>query len=101
MVMQAKEDLARRLSVKVDEIKLLEAREVTWPDSSLGCPQPGKVYSQVLQDGLLIRLEVGGRMYFYHSGEVLGPFLCEQTSRIVPHPTKDEEFVPPPESEID
>jgi len=101
MVIQAKKDLARRLSVKVDEIKLLEAREVTWPDSSLGCPQPGKVYSQVLQGGLLIRLEVGGRMYFYHSGEDLGPFLCEQTSRLVPHPTKGEEFVPPPESEID
>ena len=101
MITQAKEDLSERLSVEIDQIKLLEAREVTWPDSSLGCPQPGKVYNQVLQDGLLIRLEVGGRMYFYHSGGDLDPFLCEQTSRLVPHPTKGDEFVPPPGSEIE
>jgi len=101
IVMQAKKDLAHRLSVKVDQINLLEVREVSWPDSSLGCPQPGKVYNQVSQDGLLIRLEAGGRMYFYHNAGTLNPFLCEETSQIVPHPTKGDEFVPPPGSEID
>jgi len=101
MVMQAKKDLAHRLSVESDKINLLEVRAVIWPDTSLGCPQPGRIYNQVQQDGLLIRLKVGERMYFYHSGEDLDPFLCEQTSRIVPHPTKGDEFVPPPGSEID
>jgi hypothetical protein len=57
MVMQAKKDLARRLSVEVDQINLREVRKVRWPDSSLGCPQPGKIYSQMPQDGWLIRLE--------------------------------------------
>ena len=101
MVIQAREDLSERLSVEIDQIKLLEAREVTWPDSSLGCPQPGKVYNPVPQDGLLIRLEAGGRMYFYHSAGTLKPFLCEESSQIVPHPTRGDEFVPPPGSEID
>jgi len=101
MVLQAKKDLAQRLSVEADQINLLEVRQVTWPDSSLGCPQPGKVYNQEPQDGLLIRLEIGGRMYFYHSGGTLDPFFCEQTSEVVPHPTKGDEFVPPPGSEID
>ena len=101
VIMQAKEDLARRLSVKVDEINLLEAREVTWPDSSLGCPQSGKLYYQQPHDGFLIRLKVGRRIYFYHSDRSMEPFLCEQTSQIIPHPTKIDEFVPPPGSEID
>jgi hypothetical protein len=80
---------------------LLEVREVTWPDSSLGCPQRGKFYNQVPQDGLLIRLEAEGCMYFYHSAGTLNPFLCEESSRMVPHPTRGDEFVPPPGSEID
>lgn len=101
MVMQAKEDLADRLSVKVDQIKLLEVREVTWPDSSLGCPQPGTDYNQVPQDGLLIRLGAEGRMYFYHQSGNQTPFLCEDTSQLVPQPSKVDELIPPPEFEID
>lgn len=97
----AKKDLAHRLSIKVDQINLLEVRQVQWPDSSLGCPQPGKVYKQLPQDGLLIRLEVAGQMYFYHSGGTQAPFFCEQTSQVIPYPIGGDEFVPPPGSEID
>jgi hypothetical protein len=102
MVTKAKNDLAGRLSIEVSQIGLLEVREVTWPDSSLGCPQPGMIYSQATQDGLLIRLGAGGRMYFYHSGKAQIPFLCEESSQMVPQVTpKVDEFVPPPDSEID
>ena len=102
MVAQAKQDLANRLSVELDRINLLEVREVTWPDSSLGCPQPGMAYAQAPQEGLLIRLGVDKDMYFYHSGEAQVPFLCEATSQVVPKVTpKVDEFVPPPDSEID
>jgi hypothetical protein len=101
-VNQAKEDLARRLSVETDQIDLLEARQVTWPDSSLGCPKPGMVYAQALQEGLLIRLGVAVRMYFYHSGGDQDPFLCEQTSRQVPSITPlSDEWLPPPGSKTD
>jgi hypothetical protein len=40
-------------------------------------------------------------MYFYHSAGALNPFLCEETSQIVPHPGKGDEFIPPPGVEID
>jgi hypothetical protein len=95
-------DLAERLSIAVDQIKVLEVRAVTWPDASLGCPQPGMVYAQVLQEGWLIRLGAGGEMYFYHSGRDQKPFLCEQLSQIIPKLTpKVDELIPPPDSEID
>jgi hypothetical protein len=102
MVAKAKENLAYRLSVRMDQINLLEVREVTWPDTSLGCPQPGVAYAKAPQEGLLIRLGVDQEMYFYHSGGTQDPFLCEGTSQVVPQVTpKADEFVPPPDSEID
>jgi hypothetical protein len=76
-VMQAKEDLAKRLNIAVDQIELVELQAVTWPDASLGCPKPGMGYIQVQQDGLLIRLRADGRIYEYHSGGGRPPFLCE------------------------
>lgn len=99
-VFQARVDLARRLSVEEDQIKILEVRAVTWPDASLGCPQEGMVYAQVLQEGLLIRLGVGGRLYFYHSSETSDPFLCEQ-SLLAPQVTPKDELLPPPGSGTD
>ncbi|MDD5371625.1 MAG: hypothetical protein PHQ40_21300, partial [Anaerolineaceae bacterium] len=60
MVTQARDDLARQLSIKPEQIEIVDASSVTWPDSSLGCPKPGMVYTQVLVDGILIRFRVGG-----------------------------------------
>ena len=95
-------DLAQRLSIPAAQIKLMEAREVVWPDASMGCPQPEMVYAQVPVDGLLIRLGVGKEMYFYHTDGTADPFLCESTSPVIPNVTpKSDELVPPPDSEID
>ena len=74
---QAKQDLAKRLSVSTDQIDLIEVRSVTWPDGSLGCPQPGMMYTQMVVDGLLIRLRARGNIYEYHSGGSRAPFLCQ------------------------
>ena len=74
---QAKADLAERLGVPVDDVTVVSSEEVTWPDSSLGCPQPGMMYAQVLTDGSRILLSAGGRTYEYHSGGHRPPFLCE------------------------
>ena len=76
-VQQAQEDLAKRLAVNINQIELIEARSVVWPDKSLGCPQPGMEYLQVQVDGLLIRLSVSGQLYEYHSGGNRSPFLCQ------------------------
>lgn len=78
LVVQAVEDLAQRLGIDPDQIELVEAEAVVWPDGGLGCPQPGMAYIQVQRDGALIRLAAGGRIYNYHSGGGQSPFLCEQ-----------------------
>ena len=79
---QATEDLAARLAIDPADIEALSAVLVTWPDSSLGCPQPGMQYAQVLTDGSIIELGVGEGddmvVYRYHTGGSSGPFLCDQ-----------------------
>jgi hypothetical protein len=77
LVIQAKEDLTERLSIPVDQIEVLEATSVVWPDASLGCPQPDMRYKQVQVDGALIRLQANGQVYEYHSGGSRGLFLCQ------------------------
>ena len=78
LITKAKMDLAERLVIDTGEIEVLDFQFVEWPDSSLGCPQPGMVYAQVLQDGMFIQLKVDGNTYNYHSGGGRAPFLCEQ-----------------------
>ena len=73
-------DLAKRLSVTRDAIEVVSAQSVVWPDRSLGCPQPGMIYPQVLSEGFRIELRVKGQVYSYHGGEGRGPFLCEHPS---------------------
>lgn len=68
-------DLSERLGIDASDITVVEARAVTWGDSSLGCPEPGKLYTQVLTDGWLIVLEAKGTTYEYHAGSG-DPFLC-------------------------
>jgi hypothetical protein len=102
MVTLAREDLADRLAVEVGQIELLAVEEKTWSDTSLGCPQPGMRYRQVPQDGLLIRLRAGGRVYEYHSGSNRDPFLCEQAVGTPKgkRPTPID-LLPPPRGEDD
>ena len=78
VVAQARDDLAQRLGIAASQIEMVDLQAVTWPDKGLGCPKPGMIYLQVQVDGLLIRLRAGGRLYEYHSGGGVSPFLCER-----------------------
>lgn len=84
LIETAKADLAQRLAVSVNEIILVEATSVVWPDASLGCPQEGMAYAQVLTPGYLIRLESGNKEFEYHASK--GTFItyCENPSPPIP-----------------
>jgi hypothetical protein len=91
IVAPARDDLARRLGVDPDEIEVISTEQVTWPDASLGCPQPGMSYTQSLVEGSKVVLGYEERAYVYHAGDDDEPFLC-------PSDEKDggREFIPPP-----
>jgi len=65
----AKGNLARRLGVGVKEVTLVSAEAVEWSDTSLGNPQPGMVYTQVITAGYKIILSAGSQEYEYHSDQ--------------------------------
>lgn len=50
-----------------EEVKIVLVEQVTWPDTSLGCPEPGKFYAQVLVPGYRVVVEVGGRKFEVHT----------------------------------
>lgn len=64
----AVENLALRLNLKKEDISLLSVKQKEWGDSSLGCPQKGKLYIQSITSGYEIELSAGGRKYIYHGG---------------------------------
>ncbi len=77
---QSRIDLAGRLGVNINEVKLISAKPVSWPDGGLGCSQPGAIIVQVLTPGFLIVLEHAGLRYEYHSGGSQVPLYCDSPS---------------------
>jgi len=63
----AKADLMQRLGVSEEDILVKSVEGVQWPDSSLGCPQPGMMYLQVITPGFRVVLTVNGKDYEYHT----------------------------------
>jgi len=77
LIDKAKADLAQRLTISANEIILLEASSVIWPDASLGCPQEGMAYAQVLTPGYLILLEHAKNKFEYHAGKATSITYCK------------------------
>ncbi|MDJ0924808.1 MAG: hypothetical protein QNJ77_09610 [Acidimicrobiia bacterium] len=73
-------DLASRLNVAAESIEIESAEEVTWSDGSLGCPEPGMMYTQALEPGIQIILKVEGTAYHYHANTTDDPFFCANPS---------------------
>ncbi|MFN2291419.1 MAG: hypothetical protein ACK2UC_09545 [Anaerolineae bacterium] len=63
----AKVDLAQRLEVDLEAVAVASVQETEFGDASLGVPEPGKVYAQVLTPGYIIKLSSGGEPYEYHA----------------------------------
>lgn len=60
---------AGRKGVTVADVALAGYADVTWPDGSIGCPQPGMLYTQALVPGHQLILRVGGDLASYHAAK--------------------------------
>jgi hypothetical protein len=58
---QIAQEAAALSGVAVDELEVERAAPVTWNDGSLGCPEPGQLYTQALVDGYWIVLRANGQ----------------------------------------
>jgi hypothetical protein len=104
VALKARADLAARLGVEVDSIQVSMVEEVVWRDGSIGCPEPGMVYTQALVEGRRVTLLHDGTTYYYHQGHDNDPFLCEEPDEdsylskedVLNPPKGDTEVIPPP-----
>lgn len=69
-------DAARITGLPVSQLKLIDAAAVTWPDGSLGCPQPDRTYTQALVPGWRVRIQAGEQVLDYHGSARGGMVLC-------------------------
>jgi hypothetical protein len=60
-------DAARRFEVAESAVVLSRAEQVTWNDGSLGCPQPGQMYPQMLVRGFRIWATTSAGQMEYHT----------------------------------
>ena len=60
-------DAARRFEVDASAVVLARAEQVTWPDGSLGCPEPGQFYTQMLVTGYRLTARTSAGELVYHT----------------------------------
>ncbi|MEN1728969.1 MAG: hypothetical protein AAGJ52_11075 [Pseudomonadota bacterium] len=72
----ARADMTEQMTVSTDDIEVVTALEVTWGDGSMGCPEPGMMYTQALVPGFFIHLRHGSKDAFYHAGQDGQPGFC-------------------------
>jgi hypothetical protein len=60
-------DAAKRFGVGESEVVLTRAEQVTWNDGSLGCAEPGRMYTQSLIPGYLIVAKTSAGELAYHT----------------------------------
>jgi len=60
-------DLAQQKGIVQSDISVFSTERVEWPDTSLGNPEPGKVYAQMVTSGWRIYLAAKGQKYEYHT----------------------------------
>ena len=69
-------EAAALAEVARDQLVIVRAESVVWNDGSLGCPEPGMMYTQALVNGYWIVIEAAGQTYDFRVGSGGSFRLC-------------------------
>jgi len=79
--------LATELDIPSEQVTVLYLEAVEWPDASLGCPQPGMMYAQVITPGYRFLLEAAGKEYEVHTDDAgKSMVICQPVSGDLDNP---------------
>jgi hypothetical protein len=67
VIAAARRAAAERLGIPPEQLAIERVESRDWSDSSLGCPQPGFSYAQVITPGYLIVISGAGQTLAYHA----------------------------------
>ncbi len=70
------DEVGRIAGVRREQVRVMTAQAVTFPNAGLGCEQPGIAYTQVQVDGYRVVLEAGGVSYDYRGTGTRPPRRC-------------------------
>lgn len=85
--------VAKQLGVAAETLTPVSVERVTWRDASLGCPQEGMAYIQVLTPGWrIVFAGASGEEYDIHTAEKADTFVICQQANTQPKPTVPAEF---------
>jgi hypothetical protein len=59
-----------------EQLVIVRAESVVWNDGSLGCPEPGMMYTQALVNGYWVAIEAEGQTYDFRVGSGGSFRLC-------------------------
>jgi hypothetical protein len=90
LVEMARNDLAERLEIPVEDIETVSVKPTEFPDASLGVPEEGQVYAQVVTPGYVIVLKANQQNYQYHAADQRVILVPEESAEMPGEPT------PPP-----
>ncbi len=78
-----REKVAKGAGVAPEELEAISAKEVKWRDTSLGCPEPGKVYAQVIVPGWRVVFRgPSGETYDVHTDKTQERWvICDQDQK--------------------
>ena len=97
-VLAAAADLAERLGLPAGtEVTVASVTPRDWPDASLGCPEEGRVYAQVITPGYVVVLQAQGAQYRYHTDAEDTAVLCQRRSpvdSVTPMPKQGRDRTP-------
>lgn len=78
VVRQTTAFLATQTGVDAGQLQVQSAEAVEWPDGSLGCPEPGMMYTQAIVPGYRLTFTDGSRTYEVHTNsDGTNAVLCE------------------------
>ncbi len=84
------DDMLARSGGDRSAVEVLKSEAVVWPDGSLGCPQPGMMYTQAIVSGYHLVLALGDETYDYRLSERGTVVLCQNPAPGVPGETVTE-----------
>ncbi len=78
------DDAARRSGLPAEKLRVAPVQAVVWPDGSLGCPQPGRMYTQALVPGWRILVTVPDAPPLHYHASQRGGWLWCPAERATP-----------------
>src|SRR5437588_4764120 len=85
-------EVAAVAKVGREQLVIVRAESVVWNDGSLGCPEPGMMYTQMLVNGYWIVIEAAGKQYDFRVGRGGSFRLCPPGKAMRRHSSAQTNF---------